>query len=54
MHFETTFAGNIFFHLSTHQAKYRLYLLNDKRLKKQMLFHTGAYPAKRLRGNLQE
>ena len=29
MHFETTFAGNIFFHLSTHQAKYRLYLLNE-------------------------
>lgn len=34
MHFETTFAGNIFFHLSTRQAKYGLYLLNDKRVKK--------------------
>ena len=47
MHFETTFAGNIFFHLSTRQKIQTL--LNDKR-KKQMLFHRGAYPAKRLRG----
>lgn len=38
MHFETTFAGNIFFHLSTRQAKYRLYLLNDKRVKNKCYF----------------
>lgn len=54
MHFETTFAGNIFFHLSTRQAKYRLYLLNDKRVKNKCYFTEAAYPSKRLRGNLQE
>lgn len=54
MHFETTFAGNIFFHLSTRQAKYRLYLLNDKRVKNKCYFTEARIRLSDLRGNLQE